>query len=255
MRCACNPHVGKLLPAKSSEPSPLATRFAHDISPLRHAFRAPNCSAQAFLVEYSDCQPFSMTTLLAPCRRTVAGPRDHSVRSSVRAATQTPSLRQRSTQRVQPVQAQGPDVDVQVFRFTLGIPGFDDANIPAAVGLVGAVMLAVNHALGGSPSPAQVQPQFAAHLPIPPHGPAHRRLLAIVSAMGPACMAGALKEDLATLANGWQQAQRNAGVHQVPNVHDTSCGLLCALRGRPCIPPKRASKRHGARACAASAAS
>lgn len=45
---------------------------------------------------------------------------------------------------------------MQVFRFTLGIPGFDDANIPRVVGLVGALGMTVNHALGGTPSSAQV---------------------------------------------------------------------------------------------------
>lgn len=44
---------------------------------------------------------------------------------------------------------------MQVFRFTLGIPGFDDANIPRVVGLVGALGMTVNHALGGTPSSAQ----------------------------------------------------------------------------------------------------
>lgn len=49
------------------------------------------------------------------------------------------------------------EVDVQVFRFTLGIPGFDDANIPRVVGFLGGSLLAVNHLLSASPiSDAQV---------------------------------------------------------------------------------------------------
>jgi hypothetical protein len=44
------------------------------------------------------------------------------------------------------------DLDVAVFRFTLGIPGFDDALVPRVVGAAGAVLLAINHFLGLSSS-------------------------------------------------------------------------------------------------------
>lgn len=37
------------------------------------------------------------------------------------------------------------DVDVAVFRFTLGIPGFDDKYVPRIVGAVGAALLVINH--------------------------------------------------------------------------------------------------------------
>lgn len=48
-------------------------------------------------------------------------------------------------------------VDVAIFRFTLGIPGFDDDLVPRVVGILCAVLLAGNHWLGGSdPSAAQV---------------------------------------------------------------------------------------------------
>lgn len=49
------------------------------------------------------------------------------------------------------------DVDVAVFRFTLGIPGFDDRLVPRVVGLALGVLLVVNHVLGGEPTPAQVR--------------------------------------------------------------------------------------------------
>lgn len=42
------------------------------------------------------------------------------------------------------------DVDVAVFRFTLGIPGFDDRLIPRFVGLAGGALLGINHVLGAS---------------------------------------------------------------------------------------------------------
>jgi hypothetical protein len=45
-------------------------------------------------------------------------------------------------------------VDVAVFRFTLGIPGFEDRLIPRVVGAVGAALLALNHVLGAQPAPA-----------------------------------------------------------------------------------------------------
>ncbi|KAF8065478.1 CCB2 [Scenedesmus sp. PABB004] len=53
------------------------------------------------------------------------------------------------------------ELDVAVFRFTLGIPGFDDANIPRVVGAAVAALVAVNHALGADPAPpAQVRAEF-----------------------------------------------------------------------------------------------
>eukprot|EP00892_Ulva_mutabilis_P011830 jgi/Ulvmu1/9019/UM005_0110.1 len=56
------------------------------------------------------------------------------------------------------VTARAQDLDVQVFRFTLGIPGFDDANIPRVVGIVGGALLTVNHLMSASPvSDAQVR--------------------------------------------------------------------------------------------------
>ena len=48
-------------------------------------------------------------------------------------------------------------LDVAVFRFTLGIPGFDDDLIPRVVGVLGAALLVGNHVLAGSsPGGAQV---------------------------------------------------------------------------------------------------
>lgn len=45
------------------------------------------------------------------------------------------------------------DIDVAVFRFTLGIPGFDDRFLPRVVGLVIASALAINNVLGAQPAP------------------------------------------------------------------------------------------------------
>jgi hypothetical protein len=50
------------------------------------------------------------------------------------------------------------NADVAVFRFTLGIPGFDDSRIPQVVGAMVAAAVAVNHVLGVQPTPpAQVR--------------------------------------------------------------------------------------------------
>ncbi len=46
--------------------------------------------------------------------------------------------------------------DLAVFRFTLGIPGFDDANIPRVIGVLCLLLLVLNHAFGSS-SPALAQ--------------------------------------------------------------------------------------------------
>lgn len=44
-----------------------------------------------------------------------------------------------------------------MFRFTLGIPGFDDRLVPRVVGGLAAAALALNHLLSGQPVPdAQV---------------------------------------------------------------------------------------------------
>jgi len=49
------------------------------------------------------------------------------------------------------------ELDVAVFRFTLGIPGFDDRLIPRFVGGAAAALLAVNHVVAAQPVPdAQV---------------------------------------------------------------------------------------------------
>lgn len=56
-------------------------------------------------------------------------------------------------QRHSTIIARSQDLDVQVFRFTLGIPGFDDANIPRLIGAVGATLLTVNHVLTAQPVP------------------------------------------------------------------------------------------------------
>jgi len=47
------------------------------------------------------------------------------------------------------------EVDVAVFRFTLGIPGFDDSNIPRVVGLTTAGLAVLNHLVVGNVSSAQ----------------------------------------------------------------------------------------------------
>eukprot|EP00879_Flechtneria_rotunda_P006168 GHRR01006485.1.p1 GENE.GHRR01006485.1~~GHRR01006485.1.p1 ORF type:complete len:331 (+),score=129.47 GHRR01006485.1:317-1309(+) len=53
------------------------------------------------------------------------------------------------------------EVDVAVFRFTLGIPGFDDSNTPKVVGAVVAALVAANHVLGADPAPpAQMRAEF-----------------------------------------------------------------------------------------------
>lgn len=44
-----------------------------------------------------------------------------------------------------PYPAGAEDADIAVFRFTLGIPGFDDALIPRVVGVLGAALLIANH--------------------------------------------------------------------------------------------------------------
>lgn len=50
------------------------------------------------------------------------------------------------------------DLDVAVFRFTLGIPGFDDRLIPRVVGVVLGAFLFANHLAGAQPTPdAQVR--------------------------------------------------------------------------------------------------
>lgn len=47
------------------------------------------------------------------------------------------------------------DIELAVFRFTLGIPGFDDALIPRVVGVLGACVLALNHVVSGEVSQSQ----------------------------------------------------------------------------------------------------
>jgi hypothetical protein len=48
-------------------------------------------------------------------------------------------------------------MDVAVFRFTLGIPGFEDRLVPRVVGAVGGALLALNHLLAASPPESQAR--------------------------------------------------------------------------------------------------
>ncbi|KAG2485093.1 hypothetical protein HYH03_016190 [Edaphochlamys debaryana] len=53
------------------------------------------------------------------------------------------------------------DIDVAVFRFTLGIPGFEDRFIPRVVGVAIGALLVLNHVLGAEPAPdAQVRAEY-----------------------------------------------------------------------------------------------
>ena len=56
--------------------------------------------------------------------------------------------------------AAGDDDEFAVFRFTLGIPGFDDQDIPRVIGLLGTSLLVVNHLSGASPSDAQARTEL-----------------------------------------------------------------------------------------------
>ncbi|GLC46957.1 hypothetical protein PLESTB_001543200 [Pleodorina starrii] len=57
------------------------------------------------------------------------------------------------------------DIDVAVFRFTLGIPGFDDRLIPRVVGAVLGTLLVINHIAGVQPTPeAQLRSEWLAAL-------------------------------------------------------------------------------------------
>ncbi|GIL71171.1 hypothetical protein Vretimale_17877 [Volvox reticuliferus] len=57
------------------------------------------------------------------------------------------------------------DFDVAVFRFTLGIPGFDDRLIPRVVGTVLGALLVLNHLAGVQPTPdVQVRSEWVGTL-------------------------------------------------------------------------------------------
>ncbi|KAK3237407.1 hypothetical protein CYMTET_52517 [Cymbomonas tetramitiformis] len=56
------------------------------------------------------------------------------------------------------------DMELAVFRFTLGIPGLDDEQIPRIVGFIGGILLLVNRAVVDIPAAAQVQPYFRSSL-------------------------------------------------------------------------------------------
>ena len=57
------------------------------------------------------------------------------------------------------------ELELAVFRFTLGIPGFDDAYIPRVAGAGGLLLLALNHFLSPGPPPdAQVLLVQAVHV-------------------------------------------------------------------------------------------
>lgn len=62
----------------------------------------------------------------------------------------------------------GDELDFAVFRFTLGIPGFNDDNIPRVIGFLGEALLVVNHVVAGaSVTPAQVGARCTAESFVP----------------------------------------------------------------------------------------
>ena len=85
-----------------------------------------------------------------PGRAAASGPR--------RAAVARP--RRSSRAPAAPRAAASDDDDFAVFRFTLGIPGFDDEDIPRVVGLVGASLLVANHLASPTPSDAQARTEL-----------------------------------------------------------------------------------------------
>eukprot|EP00227_Mantoniella_beaufortii_P010768 CAMPEP_0197576934 /NCGR_PEP_ID=MMETSP1326-20131121/1751_1 /TAXON_ID=1155430 /ORGANISM="Genus nov. species nov., Strain RCC2288" /LENGTH=220 /DNA_ID=CAMNT_0043139917 /DNA_START=48 /DNA_END=707 /DNA_ORIENTATION=- len=69
----------------------------------------------------------------------------------------------RATQQ-QTVRAAVQDDEFAIFRFTLGIPGFDDEDIPRVVGLIGASLLIANHLASKSPPEAQARTELVGAL-------------------------------------------------------------------------------------------
>lgn len=63
------------------------------------------------------------------------------------------------------------DIDVAVFRFTLGIPGFEDRLIPRVVGVAIGALLAINHVVGAQPTPDAQVCTTLPDLPSPPPAP------------------------------------------------------------------------------------
>ena len=58
------------------------------------------------------------------------------------------------------VRAAQDEDEFATFRFTLGIPGFDDEDIPRVVGFLGASLLLVNHLASSNPSDAQARTEL-----------------------------------------------------------------------------------------------
>lgn len=61
--------------------------------------------------------------------------------------------------------ASADEPDIAVFRFTLGIPGFDDADIPRILGWAAIALLTLNHILNDSPSDASQVRSFLVFQP------------------------------------------------------------------------------------------
>lgn len=85
-----------------------------------------------------------------PCGHRLSGQRQATM-DSRRMRPYSPCYPQTKSRRVD-VGASNEDVELAVFRFTLGIPGFDDALIPRVMGVVGACLLILNHAISGQSS-------------------------------------------------------------------------------------------------------
>ena len=93
----------------------------------------------------SSSSSFAAAAAAAAARGCRSSARQRHARAHARLENDTQIRHQRRRTRARATNGADED-EFAIFRFTLGIPGFDDEDIPRAVGVLGAVGLCANHA-------------------------------------------------------------------------------------------------------------
>ena len=134
------------------------------------------------------------------------------------------------------------DVELAVFRFTLGIPGFDDALIPRVAGIVGIALLLLNHVLSDSPGGSQTVTEIVG-LMLAAVGMAAPTLQRRIEEATPGKGRRPAVEDLEGASNAFaiaeqltEEQKREAAWASFAIIKNANvCGIFISVRGSPVL--------------------
>ena len=130
----------------------------------------PSLSSSSVSLSTLSAKMMILTRTIQTTRKTGRGRRERRSFSSSSSALTSKTLKTKSTTTTRRegrrrrrgrrestfrTRANEDDEDFAIFRFTLGIPGFDDGDIPRVLGVLAGALLLANHASSGNVSSAQ----------------------------------------------------------------------------------------------------